>query len=286
MCWGDFYQEWVQVIEEFSLVFADIVRLPVSSYTHVNNASLTKSWLDHCLVSESVFDSLSDIKIDYNYFGSDHFPIYASLRFDFSSSSMESETAVFKEKIRWNFNNENKTRTFYDILLYKLLDLNLNFCRSQCCNNGVHMHQLDLIYHGLVEAVKESGLQVFGTCDPKYKTVPGWNLYVKEAYQASRESFLAWRRANSPPVGFLAEHMRLTRAHFKYVLKQCKRNENQILAEEFARKFRQGDMSNFWRDIKSLNTSKPVSPRQYPKIIFLCLNLKKLYPIFMANIIC
>ena len=49
-----FFSEWDSLRETAGLVFADVEKLPGTSYTHVNNASLTKSWLDHCLTTGSV----------------------------------------------------------------------------------------------------------------------------------------------------------------------------------------------------------------------------------------
>ena len=46
----------------------------------VNNCSLSRSWLDYCFSSQTVHNYIADVSIDYNYRGSDHFPILVNLR--------------------------------------------------------------------------------------------------------------------------------------------------------------------------------------------------------------
>ena len=51
---GAFYNEVQQLCNTKDFIVADVAMLPGESYTHINNASLTRSWLDHCLASEAV----------------------------------------------------------------------------------------------------------------------------------------------------------------------------------------------------------------------------------------
>ena len=44
-----FYQERILVCEGYGLTFSDVEKLPASTYTHVNNFSLGRTWLDPCL---------------------------------------------------------------------------------------------------------------------------------------------------------------------------------------------------------------------------------------------
>ena len=44
---GEFYNEWNKVCNDYEMIFADVSLLPDTSVTHVNNFSLTATWLDH-----------------------------------------------------------------------------------------------------------------------------------------------------------------------------------------------------------------------------------------------
>ena len=49
-CPGDrYYLEWEEVGEYYDLTFSDVNALPDPSVTHVSNAILSGSWLDHYL---------------------------------------------------------------------------------------------------------------------------------------------------------------------------------------------------------------------------------------------
>ena len=49
-----FYQEWILACEGHGLTFSDVEKLPASAYTHFNSFSLGRTWLDHCLCSQTV----------------------------------------------------------------------------------------------------------------------------------------------------------------------------------------------------------------------------------------
>ena len=55
--------------------FSDVTRLPEISFNHVNKASLTRSWIDHCLASQSIDQAKEKFVIDCDYKGTDHFPL-------------------------------------------------------------------------------------------------------------------------------------------------------------------------------------------------------------------
>ena len=65
---GAFYNEWTAPREEMDMVFSDVEMLEGSSYTHVNNASLSRTWIDHCLSSATVHSSIQEIFINYDFF--------------------------------------------------------------------------------------------------------------------------------------------------------------------------------------------------------------------------
>ena len=101
---GDFFNEWTDTCTEKSMSFADVEYLNPDSYTHINNATLTRSWLDHCLVTRSVWNSITDIRILYDYYQSDHIPLCVKRNFDHLPRHNEQAESV--PKIKWDFVND------------------------------------------------------------------------------------------------------------------------------------------------------------------------------------
>ena len=56
-----FYQEWILACEGHGLTFSDVEKLPASTYTHVNNFSLGRMWLDHYLCSQTVHIAIENV---------------------------------------------------------------------------------------------------------------------------------------------------------------------------------------------------------------------------------
>ena len=87
-----FFRELEQFCNGRDLNIADTRRLAEGSYTHVNNGNLSRSWLDHCIVTPMLNDAWINVLIDNNYSGSDHFPLYLQLNIQCSYKKQEVET--------------------------------------------------------------------------------------------------------------------------------------------------------------------------------------------------
>lgn len=64
------------------MIVSDVLLFPSGSYTHVNNTSHSRPWIDHCLSSSLVHTSIRNIYIDTNCVDSDHFPLHVLLQVD------------------------------------------------------------------------------------------------------------------------------------------------------------------------------------------------------------
>ena len=247
-----FFREWNQVCEDFHLSFADVETLPGTSYTHVNNCSLTRSWIDHCLCTETVRSAVTGVSINYNYLGSDHFPLMVTIKLDMLHLTTPYENMC--SKIKWEFNNDAKVDRFFELVGDKLaLPGNAGFtCSAPFCERNDHRINLETNWASFSQLVCDVGKQVFGLTNKKPNAVPGWNIYIKEYYERSRSAFLNWRNAGSPRSGSLADAMRFSRARFKYELRQCRSNEEQLRSDSLAHKMQQGNPLSFWRDVRKL----------------------------------
>ena len=142
---GTYYQQWVSACEEYELTFSDVTHLPATSYTHVNNCSLSRSWLDHCLTSQTVHSCIADVSIDYNYHGSVHFPILVDLRIPSIQSVQIVECDSYR--VKWDFSDDPKTDRFYNLIRERLAasDLNHHCFREKCTVNS-HCKWVDCMW--------------------------------------------------------------------------------------------------------------------------------------------
>ena len=67
---NNFYGELEQFCNLNNLIISDISLLPYDTFTHINNGSLSRSWIDHCVSSQLMHNSIASIKVDSNYHGS------------------------------------------------------------------------------------------------------------------------------------------------------------------------------------------------------------------------
>ena len=85
----------------------------------------------------------------------------------------------------------------------------------------------------------------------RHKAVPGWKDTVKHAHGVAINSYIIWRNSGRPRHSPVSDDMRRSRLLFKYILKQCQRNEDQSRADDMATSMRNPDMMSFWKDVSS-----------------------------------
>ena len=126
-------------------------------------------------------------------------------------------------------------------------------CTDLKCNNHDHKHAIDEMYGSVLHALEDAS-KIFMTekCKSKFKSVPGWNDYVKESHSDARDAFLLWQSQGKPRFGPVCELMTKTRARFKHCLRYCQSIENKARADAIARKFLLKDNISFWKDVKKL----------------------------------
>ena len=110
-----YHSMWESLCTKRELIFSDIQRLPPSFFTHVENATPSCSWLDHCVCSNSVGRKIEQVFIRNEYLGSDYFPLTIVLKIDnlpvYSFNAIETQS-----KVNWNFAHEIKCSEFYERL--------------------------------------------------------------------------------------------------------------------------------------------------------------------------
>ena len=129
-----FYEELSRLCQEYDLIISDVDKLNKNSYTHVNNGSLKRSWLDHCVASPCIHNSIIDIYIDNDDTISDHFPMFITLDVQGLPAGVPSDENFSKYKIKWNFEDYVLKDSFYRELCRQF-----NFHEIpefSFCNNG------------------------------------------------------------------------------------------------------------------------------------------------------
>ena len=254
-----FFREWDDLRETADLLFIDVEKLPAGSYTHINSGCLSKSWVDHALVTSTVNRCIDHVEIVYDDFNSDHLPLCMSLKFQMLPTQIDSPEPEMR--IKWDFEDDVKASLFFQALTDKInSDPSQFLCHDMHCHIDSHGRILNAMWCNFVKIVSVEAKRIFGLVTTRGRVIPGWNDLVRDHYSASREAFLAWRRDGSPRHGASADHMRISRARFKLALRQCKASENEARARALASKFRAKNMKSFWSDIKSLNKKRPKLP--------------------------
>ncbi|KAG0713410.1 hypothetical protein GWK47_016295 [Chionoecetes opilio] len=169
-------------------------------------------------------------------------------------------------RIKWDFRDMRKREEYGHVVTELLRGIAINPVRVCCFQNACldrgHHDDINAFQEALIECMLRAGQTVFGFCRKRWRQVPGWNEFVREAHSAARESFLEWRAGGGPRGGPLAERMRSTRARFKLCLRWCKSHEHQLRAQSLADKLASGDSFNFWRGVRSMN---PGSQQRFMK---------------------
>ena len=84
---------------------------------------------------------------------------------------------------------------------------------------------------------------------------PEWNDFVEAAHHEARDAFKFWIRSSKPRYGEVFDDTNTSRAKFKYVLRQCRRNEASVRADILARDLSRKDTKLFWKHASKQNNS-------------------------------
>ena len=87
----------------------------------------------------------------------------------------------------------------------------------------------------------------------RHKCIPGWSSEVRSSKEKAIMWHKIWKDNGSPHGGTLAEIRRSTRAHYHYVLRKVKRNEQGIRNSKLAYAMLANSDKQFWKAVKSIN---------------------------------
>ena len=247
-------------INESGLIVSDLDKLPISSFTHVSHAWSTTSWIDHCISSADMHDSIANLDIKYEYVSSDHKPLLIEIDIKHLPKYDFSQTNSIHSKINWNNLSQNNLATYTESSEYFLsrvkIPQNTVLCKSGKCTDKSHLDGINILYNDIIYALQQSSkvlLKSRNMDSKKYHYVPGWNEQVKESHTAAREAFHLWKLCGQPRTGALASLMRRSRANYKYALRFCRLKEDQYRAESLAKSLTSNNCNQFWKSVKKVN---------------------------------
>lgn len=262
---GRFGKELLSFCVENNLLCADIELLGIDSgeYTYISDAHHTKSWLDHCVVTQAAFTSITSVKVLHGVYWSDHVPlaITCDIEVILNSAQAANNNNLFN-RIKWGNRDLNETNLYARICCDKLKRLRFS---SQClkcdiftCRN--HLYLVDKFYCDIVQVLQNAASISAGSrCLSKKRKVIGWNYHVMESHHDARFHFKRWIDAGKPNAGDLYSEMINSKRTFKNKLKWCQDNQEKIRMEVLALHTKNKNFISFWKDTKNLQ-GKPSMP--------------------------
>ena len=258
-----FASHLIDFCDDNNCILADKALLPSDSYTYVSSAWGSKSWLDHLLVSQDVFDILRDIAIHYDLSDDDHIPLSAKLDVSLLPDT-DANTNNVEPKLKWgnlSDSERNTYKTLTDSLLNSVSIPCAVYCTDVNCEDESHKDLIGQFYDDLVKCLKKASDEAFQTPNGRpFSCKPGWNDYVKEIYDKSRQSYLMWSRAGKPRNGPIFDIHKQNKAHCKRAIRYIKAHETALRSEALAQKLSHRDPKSFWKEVKSINNSRTPLP--------------------------
>ena len=76
-------------------------------------------------------------------------------------------------------------------------------CSDPACRDPQHLAEISAMHDAITDALHSAASVFVARRDKRFKQVPGWNEYVKEAHSEARDAFLLWRSNGKPRTGAL-----------------------------------------------------------------------------------
>lgn len=245
----------------------EMLGLESESYTYVSDAHGTTRWLDHCVVSEAAWKSILDVRIQYNVYWSDHFPLEVVCDLDVlraKSVNLRKEP----DMVIWGERNLHQISLYQEHCnrLLKCVDFpyEVRECCDQLCANVDHRRVIDNLYASIISALRSaatSSHNIMKGSTRKRKYVVGWNKYVRPLHEEARLGFHNWVLYGKPKTGLYYDSMVESRKRFKKKLKWCQDNAEQIKADILACHHSNKNFGTFWKQTSKMTprSSLPVN---------------------------
>lgn len=240
--------------------------LPPDSFTYLSPGHDTTSWIDHVMSSYRFNHSINNVAIRYDISLYDHFPLSCTINFKFNVANKSNSNKTSDQRfIYWNKMSSHELECYRNNIekalnetYYK--DNKVFYCTTYGCTNELHITSLHEYLLKIINVLHDASEEFSVLVNNKKKCVPGWNSMIKPFYENSQRMFLKWKDNGRRREGQDFDEMKRSRAEFKKVFRQCKRNEEQIRNGQMIASLTNKNMPNFWHSVRAVKTNKFINP--------------------------
>ena len=261
-----FFPVLKHLMDDNKLVMTDLSLLSTctSVFTYCSDSGANTSWIDHVICSHEMNNNVCDLNVLYDFTCSDHRPLSLRLKclpsvpLASNGESKSSQSAIHD----WTRVDDSIANLYSDAVYERLSKLAIPDSLFSCCNGKCndlrHFHAIDNYYNAVIDCITGSINEVIPVktiCNNQFN-VPGWNDFVQDKYDSSREAFLDWVSCGRPRTGAVFACMSRSRASFKLALRYCRQHEDQLRADACAKALDLHDAKSFWKNVKKVNSNK------------------------------
>ena len=246
----------------------DFEVLDKDTFTFMSYSGAHTKWLDHIVGRDCNDITVSNVKVIYEKYGSDHLPLTMQISINRQASyignnnrtdNKSNRLFVNWEKLKADEITRIENTVVQELSLYD--DCEFLFCTKLGCQDELHHQQISSMYSSMSVSIVRGSLEFSReiTKANKFRIVPGWNRNVKQFHVEAREKYLKWLEIGKPRNGLEFELMKESRTMFKNALKDCRLNEKRERAISIKEKFLNKSMKAFWNDVQRANNKVKIS---------------------------
>ncbi|XP_073960531.1 uncharacterized protein [Choristoneura fumiferana] len=234
------------------------------TYTFVSDAHQDcRRWLDHCLVTESAWQSVAEISVLHDIFWSDHLPLIIKCNLECIKPKLGLGSDYSINTIAWGERDTYQISNYKDFCDLKLKSIEVPTVCKDCCDNICrdlsHRIAIDMLYDQIIQTLREASMCSYSVKKHRKRYITGWNKHVKDAHGEARLGFQEWILNGKPSEGPFFTRMIETRKIFKSRLKWCQNNQQQLKMDIIASHHSAKNFAQFWKQTNCLNP-KPTLP--------------------------
>ena len=108
----------------------------------------------------------------------------------------------------------------------------------------------------IIQACIKTAKEVTAKNNGSHSHSPGWKDYVTPAREASLFWHNLWNDCGRPRSGVVADCMRRTRLAYHYAIRHVRKQEANMVKEQFAKSIIENRTRDFWSEISRIKNSK------------------------------
>ena len=247
----------------------DFDALDKDTFTFMSYGGAYTKWLDHIVGRDCDDVTVKNIKVIYEKYGSDHFPLSMQISINRTASlkqniDRDNESKNNRLFVNWEKLNAEEIAMIENMVIGELSrfdECEFLYCTRLGCQDDLHRQQISNMYHSMSTSVIRGSSEFSRelTRVNKFRIVPGWNRNVKSLHAEARLKYLEWLNIGRPRNGLEFDLMKESRTLFKNALKECRLNEKKERSISIKEKFLSKSMRAFWSDVQRANNKIKIS---------------------------